>query len=250
MLGPIFHLEMLLGGRRGRQYYLRWFVGGILCVQLLGFYLTYWQTVEVGKQENFGQVPPNAASNFGNDFTKWLLMQQFLIVLLATPVFTAGAVTDEKTRGTLLYLFSADLNAWEILAGKLLGRAFEVLILLLTTLPFMCFIGIFGGVTPVSLLAIGLMFLGPVFAIRAARLGVISLRRAVPVGRAGRLRAAWGRRSRDAVRALCAVGAVRHLLGLGRRERGGWARPAPPLPGEHRAGPSRPARSARARAGR
>src|SRR5262249_25939845 len=138
MLGPIFHLEMLLGSRRGRQYYLRWFVGGMLTLQLIGFYLAYDKAVGDARAET-GRVPANAASDFGGDFTHWLLMQQFFIILLATPVFTAGAVTDEKTRGTLLYLFSADLNAWEILAGKLLGRAFEVMVLLLTTLPFLCF---------------------------------------------------------------------------------------------------------------
>jgi hypothetical protein len=167
----------------------------------------------MGKEENFGLVPPNAAGNFGVDFTKWLLMQQFFIVLLATPVFTAGAITDEKTRGTLLYLFSADLNAWEILAGKLFGRAFEVLILLLTTLPFLCFIGIFGGVTPISLVAIGLMFLGPVFAIGSASL----------------LSSVWCRQTRDAVVGLYAIGGLLYLLWMGLTVLGGLGRPGSPL---------------------
>ena len=204
MLGPIFYLEMLLGGRRGRQYYLRWFIAGILTLQLLGFYLKYDQVISEGR-DTTGMIPPNAASNFGGDFTRWLLMQQFLIILLATPVFTAGAVSDEKTRGTLLYLFAADLNAWEILIGKLLGRSFEVLLLLLTTLPLLCFIGVFGGVTPLALLAIALMFLGPVFAIGSASL----------------LMSVWVRQTRDAVVGLYALGGLLYLLWLGLVELGG-----------------------------
>src|SRR5438874_285233 len=146
MLGPIFHLEMTLGGRRRRQHVLRWVLGGwLLLTLLLYFYPHYWQVLETGRAET-GLIPPTAASSFGASFTRWILLHDYFIIILATPVFTAGAITDEKTRGTLLYLFAADLTAWEILVGKLLGRANEVLLLLLITLPFLCFIGLFGGV--------------------------------------------------------------------------------------------------------
>src|SRR5262249_6833384 len=153
MLGPIFYLEMLLGGRRGRQHFLRWFIGGLLILQLAFFYLAYWKSYSEA-QATLGLMPANASSQFATNFVTWVLNQQYLIILLATPAFTAGAVTDEKTRGTLLYLFSADLTAWEILVGKLLGRAFEVVVLLLTTLPFVCFVGVWAGVTPLSVFAI------------------------------------------------------------------------------------------------
>ena len=189
MLGPIFHLEMLLGGRRGRQYGLRWFVGGLLLVQLLCFCVGYYKEVENPL------APPNATSMFATGFTRWVLYQQFLIILLATPVFTAGAITDEKTRGTLQYLFAADLTAWEILIGKLLGRVFEVFILLMCTLPFVCFFGVFGGITPPSLLAIGLGLLAPLLAVGAASL----------------LMSVWCRQTRDAVMGLFAIGGLLFL---------------------------------------
>src|SRR5437762_382177 len=105
MLGPIFHLEMLLGGRRRRQHVLRWVLGGWLVLSLLlYFYPLYWQEIDLGRTDNHGLIPPDASSNFAARFSRWILLHDYLIIVLATPVFTAGAITDEKTRGTLLYL--------------------------------------------------------------------------------------------------------------------------------------------------
>jgi len=195
MLGPIFYLEMLLGGRRGRQHFLRWFVGALLVLQLIGFYIGYWKNVENGRN-TIGLVPSHAANEFAAGFVSWVINQQYLIILLATPAFTAGAITDEKTRGTLLYLFAADLNSWEILIGKLLGRSFEVVVLLLATLPFLCFVGIWAEVTPLALLAIGLSLMGPIFA----------------VGSASLLMSVWCRQTRDAVIGLFSIGGLVYLL--------------------------------------
>ncbi|HLW65786.1 MAG TPA: ABC transporter permease subunit [Gemmataceae bacterium] len=198
MLGPVFHLEMLLGGRRRRNYFLRWFVGGLLILQLLFAYIVYDSDIEKVKNET-GFFPANATSVFAAGFVAWVIRQQFLIILLATPVFTAGAVTDEKTRGTLLYLFSADLNSWEILIGKLLGRTYEILLLLLVTLPFLCFIGVWAGLTPGALLAVTLSLLGPLLALAAASL----------------LSSVWCRRTADAVVSLYAIGGLMYLAWLG-----------------------------------
>src|SRR5262245_47243139 len=208
MLGPIFHLEMLLGGRRGRQYGLRWFVGGLLLLQLIFFYVGYNKEVNDGLLTT-GLIPPDATSKFAVGYVNWVLSQQFLIILLATPVFTAGAVTDEKTRGTLLYLFAADLTSWEILIGKLLGRTYEVFVLLLATMPFLCFLGVFAGITPIALLAIGLGLLGPLFAIGAASL----------------LMSVWCGPTRDAVVGLFAIGGALFLIWFGLTSLGGL-RPA------------------------
>lgn len=195
MLGPIFYLEMLLGGRRGRQHFLRWFVGGILILQLLFFFISYYKAVEEGRS-TVGSTPAFATSQFATRFTVWVVNQQYIIIMLAAPVFAAGAVTDEKMRGTLMYLFGADLTSWEILAGKLLGRSFEVVVLLLTTLPFICFVGVWAGVTPLSLVAIGLALLGPLFCVASASL----------------LMSVWCRQTRDAVIGLFAIGGILFVL--------------------------------------
>jgi hypothetical protein len=204
MLGPVFYLEALLAGRRGRQHFLRWFVGAILVVQLLGFFIGYRENVQEGL-DRYGLVPSFSANQFATDFTHWVVNQQFLIILLATPALAAGAITDEKTRGTLLYLFSADLTSWEILIGKLLGRSLEVGVLLLVTLPFLCFVGVWAGMTPVGLLAILLALVAPVFA----------------VGSASLLMSVWCRQTRDAVIGLFTIGGLIYLLWYGLNWAGG-----------------------------
>src|SRR5262249_43922461 len=92
------------------------------------------------------------------------IAQQFLLLILATPAFVAGAITDEKSRGTLQHLLTTDLTSWEIIVGKYLGRIIQVGLLVLVGCPLICFIGGFGKVSVSSflcmlLVACTLMFL-------------------------------------------------------------------------------------------
>ena len=124
------------------------------------------------------------------------MIQQLLLVLLATPAFTAGAITDEKTRGTLQHMLTAHLTAGEIILGKLLGRMAQVAMLALVGLPALCFIGVFGGLHPLLLLVVLASTLVPMFAIGAASL----------------LASVWCRQTRDAVLILYGLGGAVWLL--------------------------------------
>ena len=42
MVGPVLYLEILLGGRRGRQFAFRWIYAGWIVVQLFVLYMIYW----------------------------------------------------------------------------------------------------------------------------------------------------------------------------------------------------------------
>jgi ABC-type transport system involved in multi-copper enzyme maturation permease subunit len=149
MVGPVLNLEMMLGSRRGRQYIFRWIYAAWLLLEVSVACLVYW----VGS---------------GHAFPSWFLglflRQHFILLVLATPVFTAGSITDEKWRGSLQYLLTADLTSWEIVAGKLLGRLAQVAVLFLTGLPVLCFFGVFGSLGPDLLLALllvsGLLIVG------------------------------------------------------------------------------------------
>src|SRR5262245_15172273 len=98
MAGSVFSLEVLLGSRRGKQHIFRWVYAGWLTLQVL---LT-------GFVNTRGSDPP-----FGAYFLGVLIVQHFMILALATPALVAGAITDEKTRGTLQYLLVADLTSSE-----------------------------------------------------------------------------------------------------------------------------------------
>jgi ABC-type transport system involved in multi-copper enzyme maturation permease subunit len=185
MVGPVLYLEMLLGSRRGRQHVFRWIYGGWLLLQLLIFYVGY--AVDSDR---------DAAARFATSFVNTFVVQQFILVLLATPTFTAGAVTDEKSRGTLQYLLTADLTPPEIVIGKLLGRAAQVAVLVLAGLPVLCFVGVFGGVDLIALLGLAAVTALAILAIGAASL----------------LASVWCKQTRDAVLSLYALGGLGYLV--------------------------------------
>ena len=199
MVGPVLHLEMLLGGRRGRQYVFRWVYAGWLVVQLCFLYLSY--RVSASWARASGSFDPNASSRFATSFVEVFVVQQLILILLATPAFAAGAVTDEKSRGTLQYLLTADLTPWEIVVGKLLGRMAQVAVLTLAGLPVLCFVGVFGGLDPLVLVAIAAVTVTPLFALGAASM----------------LASVWSRQTRDAVLGLYAVGGLGYLFFWGTR---------------------------------
>lgn len=205
MIGPVLHLEMLLGGRRGRQFTFRWIYAGWIAVQLLILFLIYWMRCKTSALLSPGFQPDsNLASEFATHYVDLFVVQQLLLVLLATPAFTAGAIADEKTRGTLQHLLTAHLTAGEIVLGKLLGRMAQVTVLTLVGLPALCFIGVFGGLHPLLLAVMLASTWVPMFAIAAASL----------------LASVWCRQTRDAVLIVYALGGLAALLTWGLRQ---WA---------------------------
>jgi ABC-type transport system involved in multi-copper enzyme maturation permease subunit len=153
MLGPIFNAEMLRAGRRGRAHVLRWIYGGWLCLQLVYCY---------GLTHPEHPVPTTRASvssgqrdsNFGRAFRDLVMSQQFALLILLTPAFVAGAITDEKTRGTLGGLLTAYVTAADVVVGKLAARCTQVAILSLTPLPLLALVGQYAGITPEFLLCL------------------------------------------------------------------------------------------------
>jgi ABC-type transport system involved in multi-copper enzyme maturation permease subunit len=191
MVGPVLHFEMMLGSRRGRQYIFRWIYAGWLCLQVFWFWVYYWlnHLTPLGKKEY--DVPVVA-----EQFIQTFVIQQLILLLLITPVLTAGAVTDEKTRGTLQYLLTTDLLSWHIILGKLLGRLAQVGILALTALPLVCFLGMFAGVQPLALVSLVAVTILPLFALGSASI----------------LASVWCRQTRDAVLGLYAAATLFFLL--------------------------------------
>lgn len=191
MVGPVLHHEMMLGSRRSRAYVFRWIYAGWLVLQVGWFLLQYGMTGLVMGSKSYATAVVSAW------FAETFVVQQLVLMLLATPVLTAGAITDEKTRGTLQYLLTTDLASWHIVLGKLLGRVAQVALIALAGLPLFCFLGAFAGVEPWTLVGVFLVTVMPLFA-----LGAVSL-----------LASVWSRQTRDAVLGLYAVGTVVVLLG-------------------------------------
>ena len=197
MLGPVFYQEMLLGGRRNQLHVFRWIYAGWLVFQI-GVLFFLYTIEEAYRYSNAGVsfTPSSAPEVVGSRFTTLFLYQQMILLLLATPALVAGAVADEKRRGTLQYLLLAGLDTRHILLGKLFGRVAQVGLLMLTGLPLFGLLAGFAGVEPHAMLVAALALLPPVFALAAATL----------------LASVFCRQTRDAVVALYILGLLAWLF--------------------------------------
>src|SRR5437868_5531348 len=132
MLGPVFNAEMIRAGRRGRAHVLRWLYAGWLILQLVYEFDQTHAIVTYGIPPRMPVSRAKDDTNFGRQFRDLVLTQQFILIILVTPAFVAGAITDEKTRGTLAGLLTAHLTPTDIVVGKLAARCAQVGILALT----------------------------------------------------------------------------------------------------------------------
>jgi ABC-type transport system involved in multi-copper enzyme maturation permease subunit len=146
MLGPVFFLELRLAVRRGRMNTFRYAYGGWCLLQFTLLVFLLFQSEINRASLGIGLWP------FLNGSFHLLVAQQFIFLMLATPAFVAGAITDEKSQGTLQQLLAADLSTAEIVIGKFLGRMAQVGIMALIGWPLICF---FGGYAHVGLPALG-----------------------------------------------------------------------------------------------
>jgi ABC-type transport system involved in multi-copper enzyme maturation permease subunit len=213
MVAAVWYQEFLRGVRRGRLWLFGWAYVGWLVLQLFFFFLqfegeehvrllTRWQAVAWSDIDpSSGFLWRSAPEVVGARFAEAFVPQQLLLLALATPALVAGAVTDEKRRGTLQCLLTADLGARPLLVGKLLARLAQVGLLALTGLPLFALMAGFGGVEPLTLLLVLVAPAVPAFA----------------VGSAALLASVWCRQTRDAVLAVYVLGVAAGLAvwGLG-----------------------------------
>jgi ABC-type transport system involved in multi-copper enzyme maturation permease subunit len=196
MLGPVFYQEMLLGGRRNQLHVFRWIYAGWLVFQTGFLYFIYLMYETAHQFDPTGYTASSAPEIVGSWFTRLFLIQQMILLLLATPALVAGAVADEKRRGTLQYLLLASLDTRHILLGKLFGRSAQVALLMIAGLPLYALFAGFSGINPLTMILTGVALLMPIFALSAGTL----------------LASVFCRQTRDAVLALYGVGLFGWLL--------------------------------------
>jgi ABC-type transport system involved in multi-copper enzyme maturation permease subunit len=151
-LGPVFVYESMRTSRRWQLYAGRSFFVGVLLIALFAVWLQEVQSNPVPTLKSQARV--------GEKFFYGLIGTQLVLVLLASPLLTAGSVCLEKARGTLLYLLTTDLSNTEIVAGKLLARLLPVFGLLAVGLPVPALNLLLGGIDPGALFGAYLVTVG------------------------------------------------------------------------------------------
>jgi ABC-type transport system involved in multi-copper enzyme maturation permease subunit len=96
----------------------------------------------------------------GEAFFYAIVGTQLVLVLLAAPAYTAGAICLDKTSGRLTHMLVTDLSATEIVLGKLGPRLLSIFGLLLATVPILALSTLLGGIVPEAFFGAFLVTLG------------------------------------------------------------------------------------------
>ena len=150
-LGPVFAWEWAAATRRWQTYAARaLFVGGLLA----GLIVVRW-----GNGTDL-DLSTNAQAALGRWFFYAIVGTQLVLVMLAAPAATAGAICIERARGTLDHMLVTDLTSREIVLGKLAARLTPVLTLVACSMPVLLLTTLLGGVDPTALAGAFAVILG------------------------------------------------------------------------------------------
>ncbi|MGB7160668.1 MAG: ABC transporter permease subunit [Tepidisphaeraceae bacterium] len=133
---PILLRVVEAAGRRRRDLFIRCGYLGLL------IFLVIFSLVRSGTG---GASLADLAKTSAGIFQNMSYLQLGLVALLA-PIFTAGAITQEKDSQTYDILLATPLTNGQIVLGSLLSRIFFVIALLISGIPIFSITQIFGGV--------------------------------------------------------------------------------------------------------
>ncbi len=151
LFGPVLFYEVIRSARRGRYILLRWlYAVGLLL--LLVWVHSMWNLEQRYGQDN-KPLDYKMQAQLAEQFFAAFAVTQFIVVVLLTPAYVAGSIAEEKERKTLEFLLATDLRNREIVFGKLLARAGNLILFVLTGLPVLSLMQFFGGIDPGLLLA-------------------------------------------------------------------------------------------------
>src|SRR5205085_12582229 len=135
---PILLRVVESGGKRKRDLFIRCGYLGLLITLVIFSLVTSSNSIS-------GTSLANLAAESGKIFQRMSILQLALVALLA-PIFTAGAITQEKDSQTYDILLTTPLTNGQIVLGSLLSRLFFVVTLLISGIPIFAITQIFGGV--------------------------------------------------------------------------------------------------------
>src|ERR1700683_1115552 len=134
---PILLRVVESGGKRRRDLFIRCIYLGLLVGLVLIAILT---SGDAGSTDL-----STLAKTSSKIFQEMSYLQLGLVALLA-PIFTAGAITQEKDSQTYDILLATPLSNGQIILGSLMSRLFFIVALLVSGIPIFSITQIFGGV--------------------------------------------------------------------------------------------------------
>jgi ABC-type transport system involved in multi-copper enzyme maturation permease subunit len=136
---PILLRVVSAAGKRKRDLLVRCvYLGLLTAIVLVG--------LASSSDRYSGEVTFTALTKVSADLFWQMSYVQLALVALLAPVFTAGAITQEKDSQTYDILLATPLTNAQIILGSLLSRLFFIFALLISGIPIFSITQIFGGV--------------------------------------------------------------------------------------------------------
>lgn len=137
-LNPIFRKDEIASARRFTLPALVTLVNGSLSVLVL---------------MNLFYITKNARMTGEISYTNFLRIYyiaaaaEILLIMLITPSLTASSISGERERKTLGLLLTTQLDPWDIVIGKLMAALGTLLLLVVSSVPILATVYIYGGIT-------------------------------------------------------------------------------------------------------
>src|SRR4051812_4622309 len=141
---PILLRVVETGGKKKRDLFIRCGYLGLLIIVVV------FALATSGGQSS-GSMSLSALTNTSKQTFRYMSYLQLVLVSLLAPIFTAGAITQEKDSQTYDILLATPLTNGQIVLGSLMSRLFFVIALLLSGIPIFSITQIFGGVSIASI---------------------------------------------------------------------------------------------------
>ncbi len=162
LASPVFSREMAVTGRRWTTYGMRSLfvlgVLGIVSIAFIGNTMSSYATTQTEAIDRAATFAPQVAVAI-----VWVI---FVSMIFLGPLLSAGVICDEKTARTLPSLLSTPLTTTQIVFGKIASRFAHLCLLVLSVVPILLFVRVYGGYS------IGMVLKGVTVALSCAFLGL------------------------------------------------------------------------------
>lgn len=146
VFGPVFDREVRVASRRASSFWVRslYTLGLAALATLVYFVITADIRFSNGGNASALQQLQMFAPTLGAFFV-WF---QFVIMCFVASTLTAGAICDERRKGSLASLLATPLTPAQIVLGKFSGRLVQLIVLIAAGIPLLLAVRLFGGISP------------------------------------------------------------------------------------------------------
>ena len=163
-LNPVLDIELRQRSRSRRSIVV---LTAFLVIMILVSLLVHETSVANDRLNAQFQPAGVLNSGVGRQMFEWVLFAELGILLLIVPGISAGAISGERDRQTLVPLQVTMIGPWGIFFGKVLSSSSFILLLVISTFPVVAVPYLVGGIslTQVMLSLLSLLVLGFLLAV-------------------------------------------------------------------------------------